>query len=99
MRPTAVIPRANDQVIHVLSVILFEIRVGGHGPIKIFLVPPAGHIQIRHRRLMQGVRQRFLLPVFVIGRMLDKTVPRRNFAVQVIFVDVRKRPDVQIPVV
>jgi hypothetical protein len=46
--------------------------------VKIFLVPPSGHVQVRHRQsqIAEVPCERLLLPELVVIRMVQKVVPR-----------------------
>ena len=48
---------------------------------------------------MKLAHPRFLLPEVVVVGMVDAGVPVRNRAVQIFRVDVRERPEVEIPLV
>ena len=46
------IPRAGDEIVEIFRVGFFEALVGRDRAVKIFLVPPAGDVEIRHGRLL-----------------------------------------------
>ena len=97
MRPAPVIPRADDEEVVIFPVRLFEPCVSHHGSEEIFLVEPAGHVQVGHGRFMQRVGNGVTLPEIIVAAVVDEIVPRGNFAVKVFFVGIRKRAKPQIP--
>ena len=46
--PAAVIPRADDEIVLVVGVVLLELAVDGDRAVKVFLVPPARDVERRH---------------------------------------------------
>src|SRR5262249_58287157 len=91
------VPRANHQKVVILLVGFFEPAVGHDRTKEVFLVPPAGHVQVRNGWLMQGVCYSMALPEIVVTAVANKIVPSRNFPMEIFFVGVRKCAYLQIP--
>src|SRR5690348_18456034 len=75
--PSAMIPRACNEIVQMFGVGFFEARVRGHWAVKIFLVPPTSDVEIRNGGLLKAVSDGVLSPEFVVARMSDKLVPGR----------------------
>ena len=97
--PAAVVPRTGHEIIQVVGVFLFEQFVNLHGTIKIFLVPPAGDVQVGNSGPREKVGHGLLLPEGVVVGVRDEVAPGGKPAVNVFLVGVRKRAELQVPIV
>ena len=97
--PAAVVPRADDQGVQAVAVLLLEGLVDPERAVEILLVPPAGDVQRRHAGAAQTRGDGLLAPEAVVVGVLDEVVPGRHLAVEVAGVDVRQRPEVEEPLV
>src|SRR5205823_12058909 len=89
-RPAAVVPRSSNDVVQMLRVALLVQFISLDWPIEIFLVIPAGDVQVRHlRRAVDIARSRLPLPELVIAGVIDKVVPRGNPAMEILAVGAR----------
>src|SRR5262249_20565170 len=86
--PAAVIPRTDDEEVLVVFVELLQPLVDLYRAVEVFLVPPPGDVERRHRHLGERRDQRLLLPELVVVRMRDVVVPGGNLSVQVLRVRV-----------
>ncbi len=98
-RPAAVIPRSDDEKVLVLRVVLLEQLVDLDRPVEIFLIPPAGDVERRHRDAVQPRRERLPLPERVVVGMTDEVVPGRQRLAEIAAIGVRQRAELEIPVV
>src|SRR5215471_8933240 len=96
--PPAVVPGTYDDEVVVFLGGFFETTVGHDRTKKIFLIPPASHVEIWDSRLTERVSDGVMLPEIIIAAVRDKVVPRRNLSVEIFLVCVRKRTQAQIPV-
>ena len=76
--PAAVIPRADDEIVLVLRVVLLERAVDRDRAVEVLLIPPAGDVQRRHADAVEVLHERFALPERIEVGMLDEVVPGRG---------------------
>ncbi len=98
-RPSAMVPRTDDEEVLVRRVVPLEQFVDLDRTVKIFLVPPAGHVQRRHRHAFQPRREGLPLPESIVIGMIDEVVPGWEPVVEILPVDIRQRPELEIPLV
>src|SRR5262249_27788626 len=89
MRPAPMIPRAGNEVVQMLAIILLQQLIDLLWTIEVFLVPPAGHIQVRHGRFTQKTSKCLWLSKLIPLRMVNKIVPGRELAVKIFRIGVR----------
>src|ERR1700693_1899060 len=95
--PLPVKPRAGDNEVCVVRIVLLRVTENLPWSPGIFLVPEAGHVEVRNRRSVQLTDPRFFLPEVVVIRMRDAIVPVGNFAVKIFLIYVRERAKIEIP--
>src|SRR5271157_998973 len=78
-------------------IIFLEEFVNLHRSVSVFLIPPAGDIEIRNPWFREDVRHGLLFPEGVVIRMRNKVLPGWQRAVDVLFVGVRESAEAQIP--
>ena len=78
---------------------LFEQFIDFHRPIKVFLIPPTRDIERRHRNAIEPRGEALSFPKCVIVGMIDEVVPGRKLVVEILRVRVRKRAQIQVPLV
>src|SRR5438445_763881 len=89
--PSAMAERPHHQRAAIVRSRFFDLLIDRHGPIEVFGVKPAGHVQHRMGDVLQ-MRKRILLPPeFVVIRMLHVVVPLGHAAVQVARIHVGER--------
>lgn len=98
-RPSAVIPRSGYKVVPVLLVVGFQQRVGLLRPVEIFLIPPAGNVQVGRRGLAQERIVGLCPPELIAIGMVHEVVPGGNLLAEVLGDDVGERPQFEIPIV
>ena len=98
-RPAAVIPGSDDEKVLLLRVVFLEQLVDLDRPVEIFLIPPAGDVERRHRDAVQPRRKRLPFPERVVVGMADEIVPGRQRLAEVPAIGVRQRAELEIPVV
>ena len=76
--PLAVIPGTGHDEVRVVGVLLFRMAENLPRPPGVFLIPKAGHIQVRNRGGMELPDPGFFFPEVVVVRVLDRRVPERN---------------------
>src|ERR1035438_3562153 len=95
--PVPVKPRARDNKVCVVGIVLLGMPENLPWTPGIFLVPEAGYVEVRDRRSVQLTDPRFFLPEVVVIRVFDGIVPVGDFAVKIFFIDVRERAKIEIP--
>ena len=95
--PAAVVPRADHKVVQVIGVVPFKQLINFQRPVEILLVPPAAHIQIRHLGRADVWLERLFPPELVIVGMADEVVPGGQLAMEVAFIHVGERAQIQVP--
>src|SRR6202007_2209007 len=73
--PTAMVPRADDEEVLICRIVPFEQFINLERPVEILLVPPARHIQRRHRYTVQPRREALPLPERIVVGMVHEVVP------------------------
>src|SRR5215467_15020068 len=97
--PLAMEPRAGNDEIRTVRIVLGSVAKDLPRPPGVLLVPETGDIEVGHGRGVQLADPRFVFPVVVVVRMFDRVVPCGNPSVQILFVDVGKRTQREVPVV
>src|SRR5437868_6600704 len=98
--PTTVSPWANDEEVAIGPIVLLELAIDHDRPVEIFLVPPSRDVERGHRDAGEIRTHRLSLPELVVVRMRRGVGPARQLLVlEHLRLDVRQRPDVEIPVV
>ena len=97
--PAAVIPRAGDQGVQSVAVVLLERLVDPERAGEVLLVPPADHVERRYAGPAHARGQRPLAPVTIVVGVLNEVVPPGHLALEMAGVDVRQRPEVEKPLV
>src|SRR5260370_28525576 len=98
-RPAAVVPGARDEIVQMIGIALIEELVNLHGTVEVLLVPPAGNVQIRNFRRSDVGPESLFLPELVVVGMVDEIVPGGKLEMEILFVHVRERSEVHIPLV
>src|SRR5215471_20184089 len=98
-RPTSVIPGANNQEVLVGRLMFLEQLIDFHWSVKVLLIPPSCNIQCRNRDFVQPGRKCLPLPERIVVGMIDEVVPGRKLVVKILFICVRKRAQLQVPLV
>ena len=90
----------DDEEVPIRLIVLLERAVDRDRPVEVFLIPPARDVERRHRDAREVRAHRLPLPEVVVVRMRGEVGPRRQLLVlEHLRLDVRQRPDVQIPLV
>ena len=75
--PAAVVPWTGNDEVQMTAVVGFEQLVDFLRPVEVFLVPPAGDVQVGHGGLPQVLCEGLFVPELVSIGMLYEVVPRR----------------------
>src|SRR5689334_10557613 len=97
--PAAMIPWTNHEEVLFRSVVTLEQLVDLDWTVEVFLIPPAGHVQDRHRDLVQPRRKRLAFPKHIVVRLSNEVGPCRQLALKILCVRIRERAEFQVPVV
>ena len=97
--PLAVEPRSGNDEVSAIGIMFGGMPENLPGPPGVFLIPEPGDIEIRHRGCVKLAHPRLLLPEIVIVGMIDGRIPVWNLPVQIFVVEIRKRAEIQIPLV
>ena len=97
--PLPVIPRPGHDEVVVLRIVFLGVAKNLPRSPRILLIPEPAHIQVGHGRPVQLINPPFFPPKVIVIRMLDIRIPERNRVVKIFGVDVRQRPQIQIPLI
>ena len=95
--PLSVKPRAGDDDVVAVRIALLGPAINLPRTPRILLIPEAGDVQVRNEGALDLIDPGFFLPERIVVWVLDNRIPVRDRTVQVLRVDVRQRPERQVP--